>query len=225
MNNVPSWTAIIPIRSGSKGLPGKNTRALNGIPLYMHSVRQAMEAGATKIVITTDIEEVLVADHPDIVDIYKRPDHLCLDSIPMAPVLVDVIESMNIGGMAVLLQATSPLRTVEKINECINAFANSDNKLVMSVSEVDPSILKYGFIQQDRFLPISKPEYCFSNRQSLPQVFRPNGAVYVFDTDWFRANGCFVTDSIGAILMKDTESLDIDSLTDFEVCQQRLAKS
>lgn len=222
MNDVPSWTAIVPIRGGSKGLPGKNTLKLNGIPLYMHSVNQAIKAGATRVLITTDIEEVLLAEHPAQVELYRRPDHLCMDSTPMTPVLMDVIETFSLEGIVVLLQATSPLRTIEIVKESVSVFSDNNDNLVMSVSEIDSSILKYGLVEQDRFIPISRPEYCFTNRQSLPEVYRPNGAVYVFDASWFTLNGGFTTDSIGAVIMEEKDSQDIDSINDFEICKQRM---
>ena len=58
------WTAVIPLRGGSKGLPGKNTRLLAGKPLYMHAVDVALEAGADRVILSTDIADVLLATLP-----------------------------------------------------------------------------------------------------------------------------------------------------------------
>jgi N-acylneuraminate cytidylyltransferase len=53
------------------------------------------------------------------------------------------------------------------------------------------------------------------NRQQLPPVYRPNGAVYVFDADWFAANGSLASRSIGFVEMPEERSLDIDTAEDF----------
>ena len=66
-----------------------------------------------------------------------------------------------------------------------------------------------------RFVPVSDPAYCFTNRQHLPQVMKPNGAVYVFDRDWFLQNGGFETDRIGGVVMPAERSFDIDTEVDF----------
>ena len=60
LSPVNGWVAIVPMRAGSKGLPSKNVRQLAGAPLYQHCVNAAREAGASKIVISTDIESVLL---------------------------------------------------------------------------------------------------------------------------------------------------------------------
>jgi N-acylneuraminate cytidylyltransferase len=51
-------------------------------------------------------------------------------------------------------------------------------------------------------------------------VYRPNGAVYVFDADWYRSNGNLLTDRIGVIEMDERSSLDIDSSDDFLACEE-----
>ena len=67
------WTAVIPLRRGSKGLPGKNIRLLADKPLYMHSVDVALEAGAQRIIISTDISDVLSSALPPREQVIERP--------------------------------------------------------------------------------------------------------------------------------------------------------
>ena len=90
----------------------------------------------------------------------------------------------------------------------------------MSVTTSDRGVLKWGTLVNDKFKPISEAKYCFSNRQLLPEVFKPNGAVYIFDAQWFVKNGGFVTDKIGALKMSFEDSHDIDTLDDFTLCEQ-----
>jgi CMP-N-acetylneuraminic acid synthetase len=215
-----SWSAIVPLRAGSKGLPGKNVRPLAGLPLYRYAINAAQAAGAQTCWISTDITQVLEHDHGSGVKSLARPSHLQGDTVEMALVLLDLIERAGINGTVVLLQATSPLRKAVHIKTALDLFATQKHDLVMSVTAAERGVLKWGLLSEGVFKPIADPKYCFSNRQQLPAVVRPNGAVYVFDAQWFVRNAGFVTDKIGAFEMNALDSQDIDTLEDFERCEQ-----
>jgi N-acylneuraminate cytidylyltransferase len=83
-------------------------------------------------------------------------------------------------------------------------------------------VLKWGTLRGNRFQPLSSPAYCFANRQSLPPVVRPNGALYVLNAERFVASGSFVSERIGVVEMPADRSQDIDSLDDFERCEAAL---
>lgn len=221
----PAWTAVIPLRAGSKGLPSKNIRPLAGKPLYRHAVDQALAAGAARVVITTDMPEVLWAELPTQVALVERPAELAGDNVPMAPVLQHALQTADVHGTMVLLQATSPLRRPADIEAALGVFAGGYFELVMSVTEADRGVLKWGTLRGNRFQPLSDPAHCFANRQSLPAVVRPNGAIYVTDADAFVARGSFVSERIGVLQMPLERSQDIDSLEDFERCEALLTQN
>jgi CMP-N-acetylneuraminic acid synthetase len=221
----PAWTAVIPLRAGSKGLPSKNIRPLAGKPLYRHAMDQALAAGASRVVITTDIPDVLWAELPTQVTLVERPAELAGDNVPMAPVLQHAIETADVHGTVVLLQATSPLRRAADIGEALRVFAGGYFELVMSVTEADRGVLKWGTLRGNRFQPLSDPAHCFANRQSLPAVVRPNGALYVLDAEWFVTRGSFISERIGVLQMPAERSQDIDSLEDFERCEALLQQN
>lgn len=217
------WTAVIPLRGGSKGLPGKNTRLLAGKPLYRHAVDVALAAGASRVLISTDIEEVLTAQLPANVQALMRPPELCGDTVTMAPVLVHALKTAQVQGPVVLLQATSPLRQEADVQAALARLASGGFDLVMSVTEADRGVLKWGQLQADgRFAPLSSPEHCFANRQSLPPVYKPNGAVYAMDAQWFIQQKSFVSEHIGTVVMPAERSFDIDNMDDFERCEALL---
>lgn len=223
MHTTTSWTAIVPVRGGSKGLPGKNTRLLAGKPLYRHAVDLALAAGADRVLISTDMADILQAPQPQRVQLLQRPAALCADSTPMAPVLLHALEAAAVQGTVVLLQATSPLRVLADVQDALARFASARFDLVMSVTEAERSVLKWGQRKDDgTFVPLSAPEHCFANRQSLPPVYRPNGAVYAFDAATFVHNGGFVSQRLGTVLMPSERSHDIDTLADFERCEALL---
>ena len=219
-----SLTAIIPVRAGSKGLPGKNLRPLAGVPLWQRAVDQAVQAGADRIVLSTDIPELLAMDHPSPIHAHARPDALARDDTPMAPVIAEAIETLGITGRIVLLQVTSPLRTVEDIRAAVARHEAGGVDLVMSVTEADRGVLKYGLVTDGLFQALSDPGHPFTNRQALPPVYRPNGAVYVFDAGWFVANGSFATARTGAHVMPAEHSFDIDTLEDFQRIEALLTR-
>jgi N-acylneuraminate cytidylyltransferase len=224
--HLTPWTAIIPLRGGSKGLPGKNTRLLAGKPLYRHAVDLALAAGASRVLISTDIPEVLSADLPPTVQTLPRPAELCGDTVPMAPVLLHALQTAQVEGPVVLLQATSPLRQVADVQAALQRLASGAFDLVMSVTDAERSVLKWGLVQPDgRFVPLSSPEHCFANRQSLPPVYTPNGAVYAMNAPWFMAQQSFVSERMGTVVMPPERSFDIDNVEDFERCAALLSNA
>lgn len=220
--------AILPLRAGSKGLAKKNLLPLAGKPLYRHTLDQALRV-VGRCVITTDIAEILDAEPPEGCTVIERPAELAADGTPMDPVLLHLFDTLErdgaLPGTAVLLQATSPLRRDEDIRAAIDLHAGGAFELVMTVTEADSSILKYGFLRDGRFEAVSKPDYCFENRQDLPQVIRPNGAVYVFSPEVFRANGGMSIRSIGAAMMPEHLSIDIDSEADLKAAEEVLLRT
>ncbi|KQX19537.1 MULTISPECIES: acylneuraminate cytidylyltransferase family protein [unclassified Sphingomonas] len=207
---------IIPVRAGSKGLPGKNVRPLLGKPLYRHAVDQALRT-LDGCVISTDIPEILSSgDLPERCRIVKRPEDLAADDTPMAPVIAHAIDMLaDATDIVVLLQATSPLRSDADIRAAVELHRHGGFDLTMSVTRAESSILKYGYIEDGKFVAVSHPEYCFTNRQKLPAVYRPNGAIYVISVPAFRRYGGLAMPEIGAFEMPAERSGDIDILSDF----------
>lgn len=208
--------ALVPVRAGSKGLKDKNIRPFSGRPLYEHAVLQGLRI-ADSCVISTDIQPIITYGGPPGSKVISRPAELATDTATMDAVIHDAITQLQVkNGRMVLLQATTPLRRIEDIQKAINLFETKKYDLVMSVTSTDPTPLKYGLLDDDQFKPVSSPEYCFSNRQALPQLYKPNGAVYIFNIEWFIENGTLATKHTGAFRMPERMSVDIDKLEDFQ---------
>lgn len=215
------WTAIIPARSGSKGLKNKNTKNLLGKPLYAHAVDFALECGADKVIITTDINEIIEKRFEDRVKVVRRKVELAGDITSMEEVLLDVLKDEDIQGTVVLLQPTSPLRKKYSMEAGLKMYNTGMYSIVMSVNVADSAILKFGFKDENSvFSPINNKKYCFMNRQQLPKIFKPNGAIYIFNAEKFVENNGWVLDVIGMIEMTINEGLDIDNIKDFENCER-----
>jgi len=226
IKSVGELTAFLPIRAGSKGLPGKNITDLAGRPLYEHTIEQAIAAGITEIIISTDIEEVLNRRFRSGITVLERPPELCQDSSSMDSVVLHAIDTIIAAdSTVVLLQATSPLRRPEDILRACELFNTRLYDIVITVTDADPVIQKYGFYEGNSFVPIASPEKCFMNRSELPPVVKPNGAVYVFSSDWFLRNKSFTSSSIGCVKMPAERSVDIDRSEDFDKAVSLLSQS
>ena len=132
--------------------------------------------------------------------------------------------SVDVTGPAwvVLLQATSPLRMPSDIGAALDLFARGGFDLVLSATRADSGVLKWGRAAGAEFVPLSDPAHCFANRADLPPVYRPNGAVYVFDADWFRASGTLAGGRIGMVEMPPERAADIDNSEDFAKVEAQL---
>lgn len=207
---------VVPFRAGSKGLRDKNISDFNGVPLYLHTLHQAMSFSSAEVFATTDYSVDQLRGFPENVNHIARESHLCTDETTMTEVITDFIsQNVNRNATIVLLQVTSPLRSVVDIESVIALFFDSNFDLVMTVSKTDSSILKYGVITETGlFSPIHSSKSCFQNRQELPAVYRPNGMIYVFNSEWFLDNQGFTTDNIGAFITPSERSIDIDSASD-----------
>ena len=225
MNDIGSTVAFVPVRGGSKGLPGKNIRQLGGTALYLRAVNQGIRAVGSCLV-STDIEEVLNGPKPNGCAILNKPDVLCGDDVPMDAVIHDVIEKLDLEDRTkiVILQATSPLRIDADVLAAIELYGRGQHELVLSVTNTSSEILKYGMLQGANYVPIVSSKYCFMNRQYLPNIFRPNGAIFVFSVGTFKNNKGLATENIGAIEMPPERSLDIDTLKDFNAVEAEFKK-
>ncbi|MGY6409587.1 MAG: acylneuraminate cytidylyltransferase family protein [Alkalilacustris sp.] len=214
--------ALVPVRAGSKGLPGKNLRPLAGVPLWRRAVDQGLALGA-EVVVSTDIPEILARPPEPGLTVLPRPADLAGDAVPMDPVIAHALRALPGPARVVLLQATAPLRRPEDIRAAIALHEIGGWDLVMSVAPADPGVLKWGRLEGGAFRPLGEPAHPFTNRQSLPPVWRPDGAVYVFDADAFRARGTLACDRIGAVPVPPETALDIDSAADFARAEAILA--
>jgi len=214
--------AIVPVRAGSKTLPGKNTRLVNGLPLYLRAVLQGLRT-VGRVILSTDIEAIDEATLPNGCTLSRRPPALAADDTPMDFVIRHLIDEHGLTGKClVLLQATSPLRLDSDILAALKLFGTRQYDMVLSVVERDRGALKYGTLQGSTFSAMREQRFCFFNRQQLPAVHGPNGAVYVFEADHFVVVQGFPSSRIGAVEMPIERSADIDTLADFRHVENML---
>ena len=211
--------AIIPARANSIGLPNKNLLSLDGTPLWRLAVNQGCRT-ADMTIFTSNLPEISQEDMPQSVRFLRRPDELAGGDVPMAKVVQHVIDTCALcDATLILLQPTSPFRADKDVLAALQLHMKADYEMIVSLTRSDRSILKHGSLEGEQFVPVSNPNLCFANRQELPDIYKPNGAVYVFDTTSFQKSKCFPADRMGGIVMPAERSLDIDTAADFLLAQ------
>lgn len=221
--------AIIPARSGSKGLPNKNIRLLNGKPLIAYSIIQAQESGIfDEIFLSTDSQE-----YADIAIQYGanvpflRSDVLASDFASTWDCVEEVLEQYSKISeeydIFVVLQPTSPLRTARDITNAIEKMVLTKADTVVSVCEVDHSPLLCNILPENQSLKgFVRPEIMAKTRQELPTFYRINGAIYGVSTPYFLRTQNIYEGNSFAYIMPQERSIDIDTLFDFSFAEYLL---
>ena len=216
--------AIIPARGGSKGLPGKNIKNLLGKPMIAYTIEEALKSKyITEVIISTDckeIEEVAVkygAKSP-----FLRPEDLASDSAKAIDNYIYTIDRLNKEfdydvKDFVVLQPTSPLRSVEDIDGAIELFKEKNADSIVSYTEEHHPIEWHKHLTEE-----GKFENIFNerllNRQEYRPSYFPNGAIYVFNYELIK-NGLYYSNNSYAYIMPRHKSVDVDTLKDFQYAE------
>jgi len=213
--------AIIPARCGSKGLPGKNIRSLCGKPMIAYTIEAALESKYIEnVIVSTDCKEIEdVAKKFGAKSHFLRPEELALDNSKAIDNYIYTVDRLNNDfdyniDNFVVLQPTSPLRTVEDIDGAIDLFQRKDADSVVSYTrELHPIEWHKYLTEEGKFENIFDERLL--NRQEYKPSYFPNGAVYVFDYELIKRKQ-YYSDNSYAYVMPRSRSIDVDTLEDFE---------
>lgn len=223
---------IVPARSGSKGVPGKNIRPLHGRPLLEYTALAARASGVIdRVVLTTDAPEIAdVGRQVGLEVLQLRPAALSADDTPMLPVLQHVVATLAQEGwsprIVVLLQPTSPLRRPEHIARAVTMLEESDATSVVSVVEL-PRHMSPDYVMriQDGVLkPFLADGLRITRRQDARPAYVREGTVYAFRPETVERFGDIYGDDCRPLLIPAAESLSIDSPEDWSEAERRLAR-
>ncbi len=215
--------AIIPARGGSKGIPRKNVRLLNGRPLIAYSIIEAKKSRfVNHVVVSTEDDEIAGLAREWGAEIpCMRPHELAKDDVPTLPVIQHMTlcaeKSFGAVDIVVLLQPTSPLRTVKDIDAAIGKLIDTRADSVVSVVEMKHHPYLSFNLDGDRLEPLYGVEKRVQ-RQKLPPTYALNGAVYVTRRDVLINSGIYGEDN-RAIVMPEERSIDIDDMFQFRLVE------
>lgn len=222
-----STLAIIPARSGSKGLPGKNIRKFRGVPLLGIAIEQAKAAKSVdRIVVSTDSEEYAKIARDFGAEVpFLRPAELASDLANDLSTFQHCLAEMKklnyTPELVVHLRPTYPLRHASEIDQCVQLLKDhpsADSIRSVSLSQISP--YKIYKIENSRLLPVAEcgvREAFNEPRQNLPPTYEHNGAIDVARASVI-LNGSMSGTHILPFLMDHNH--DIDSLSDFEEAEK-----
>lgn len=222
--------AIIPARGGSKGVPRKNIRPLAGKPLIVWAIDEAKKSAyIDRLIVSSEDTEIIDTAREYGCEVpFVRPAELAADETPgIDPVLHALDALPEQYDLVVLLQPTSPLRTVEDIDGCIRQCVEDNAPFCVSVTEVDKHPFWMFTLPENHVLqPLLTADSAMRGRrrQDLPPVYVLNGAVYVADVRHLQQHRTFVTAGTAGYAMPRERSADIDTETDFFTCDILLRK-
>lgn len=219
--NVIKTVAIIPARGGSKGIPRKNVKELNGKPLIGYIIETALgvEEIDRVIVSTEDPEIATVAREFGAEVPFIRPSELAGDEIGTLPVLQHAVSYLEKKedykpDIVVLLYATSPMLSRSRILDAVRLIKNKNLDSVLSVVEDRGHYWIENKGKYKRFYP-KNPK----NRQFTKPLFKENGAIYITKRDILMEKNEIVGENIGFLVMEEKETIDIDEPFDFEIAE------
>ena len=219
MNNI----AIIPARSGSKGLIDKNIKELNGKPLIQYSIEAAKKTDLfSRVIVSTDSEKYSEISRKIGAEVpFLRSELTSSDNASSWDVVREVLNMMKEKyderyDTVCLLQPTSPLRTSEDIIRSYELFALKNADAVTSVCEVDHSPLWTMTLDDSLSLKEYRKRSQDIPRQKIQQYYRVNGAIYIRKIDYTQEHLLLDNDEYAYIMSKQT-SVDIDDKYDFAI--------
>jgi len=222
MINNKKILAVITARAGSKRLPNKNILPLTGKPLIAWTIDEGKKSKyIDKLIVSSDSEIIAEISKQYGAEIpFMRPPELANDKADSISVLKHSIEFYKDEyDYILLLQPTSPLRSVEDIDSAIEML-NEKTKAVISVCETEHSPLWSNTLPENLSMAnFIRPDIQNKRSQDLPKYYRLNGAIYIAEINYFYKNNGFLGTDTNAYIMNQQNSVDIDTELDFRFCE------
>ncbi len=222
--------AVIPARSGSKGIKNKNIKLLGGKPLVCHSIETALLSNIiSDVIVSTNYEEISEVSKKAGAQVpFIRPAELATDTAESYPVIVHaLLEMEKINKIKydyfIMLQPTSPFRDTDDIDSALSKLIGSNYDSIVSIvdvggfhplrmKKVDKAGMLINYIKQDgeNMIP----------RQKLKSVYIRNGSIYASKRNVLSKYQSLVGTSCLPYIMSSEKSINIDSEIDFKIAQR-----
>ena len=212
--------AVIPARSGSKGLVDKNILPISGKPLMAYTIEAALDSGLfERVLVSTDSEAYAAIAREYGAEVCMRPAHLATDTASTYDVLADLFARDTFGAdYFALLQPTSPLRTAEHIRQAAalfeSRFDEADTLVSVTEAPLPPSLVKP--VGEDLSLRCFDADFAHYRRQR-ERYYSPNGAIYMAKFAAYLEKRHFYGERGTAYVMDAACSVDIDNDVDMKL--------
>jgi CMP-N-acetylneuraminic acid synthetase len=214
--NLVSNVALVPLRGGSKGIPGKNIKLLNGLPLCEYVIRSALSAKhIDQVIVSTDCDKIckVVKEISSEIIISRRGDDISNDHATTESVMLDILARFNFNTL-VTIQATSPFLKAEELDKAIDMFYQGGYDSMLSA------------VRFKRFLwsNYNKPlNYNYSKRprrQDQEGLLLENGAFYITRREILEYTKCRLGGLIGIFEMNALSEYEIDNPHDWIIVEE-----
>ncbi|PSU29905.1 cytidylyltransferase domain-containing protein [Photobacterium lutimaris] len=215
---MPNKIAIIPARSGSKGLPNKNILMLLDKPVLAYTIEAAIQSEEfERIIVSTDSLEYKAIAEQFGAEVILRNKALASDTASSFMVIEDVLEKVPGYDYFALLQPTSPFRTSDHIKEAVTQFEkHPEANFLVSVAKTEKCSALIKPIDDDLSLKYFNEDFSQYRRQTKRE-YSPNGAIFIANCNqYIDKKHFFGKDSVAYIMSKE-DSVDIDDKLDFEL--------
>jgi CMP-N-acetylneuraminic acid synthetase len=220
--------AIVPARSGSKGVPGKNKALIGGMPLIEYTVAALEESNAvTSIIITSDDPDILsrYRQRRDVF-IVERPAALADDESSTADAVAHALEiwerSADAPDFLLIAQPTTPLRRANDIDAAFDLLQRSGTDSLVSACRAEgirhPRVM-YRMGEGGRGIPYVQPRKADWRRQDFEPIYQRNGAIYLVRTQYFRSSHKLRGDDPVIYEMPWERSINIDTPGDLVIAK------
>lgn len=208
--------AVIPARAGSKGIPNKNIRLLNGKPLIYYSIKNALESKyINDIIVTTDSKEVEIIAKQMGVKVKLRDPNLCKDDTTLDGVIHDVVKDLSCD-YVVTMQPTSPTLKVESLDGALKYVIEKNVDTVFSA--INRPHLAWKKDSNGNKYPDYEKRL---NRQYLPDYYLETGA-FVISKYSVVTEKTRIGKKVDIFEISENEAIDIDTFADLKYCEEIL---
>ena len=208
--------AIIPARAGSKGVPGKNKKLIDGKPLVGYTIEAAMQSKLlSQTWVSSDDPGIInIARQYEGIQIHERDGSIATDQSPVADTVREIIKQTDCDAV-MLLQPTAPIRTSENIDAAIGLLQSSiETNSVISVvamNDIHPARMYW---RKDGILASILPEFERARRQDIPPAYYRNGSIYLVRRNAFEQEHSLMIKPITPYIMPLDWLLNIDEPRD-----------
>ena len=213
---------MVPARAGSKRLPNKNKLVLGDKPLVSHSIDFAKHHHKIEnVLVSTDDPEIQgIAVASGVMSPWLRPTSLSTDDSRIVDVLIHAINWYEVNFFpvfgVVLLQPTSPFRSVELLERAFKLYETTNRSTVISVSSVSkPISWCFGIGSDGKVADGFEASNLEKSSQEFEKSYCPNGSVYIVSPELLKkSKSIFSDDTFAVVSQNDFERVDIDTHSD-----------
>ncbi|MCK4664787.1 MAG: hypothetical protein KAT68_18090 [Bacteroidales bacterium] len=216
---------IIPARGGSRGIPRKNLRPLNGIPLIYYSIQTALNSEyKMDVYVSSDDDEILMFAERFGAFKHKRDTKLAKDDTTLDPVIYNAFiqiqkEQNKIYQYVITLQPTSPLLNTTSLDEAISKIIKDENTDVI-LSAKERKHLSWKKIS-GKYVPTYKERL---NRQYLDEIYEETGAFFICKAENLLKFKKRITGNVDIFILNKEEGIDIDDFDDWALSEYYLRR-